>query len=44
MVVVLLAVALGAVVMIFVYLLAKHCRKTKPNDDSEATTSGKVST
>ena len=38
-IVVLLAVALGAVVMIFVYLVTKHCRKTKANDDSEANTS-----
>ena len=43
MVVVLLAVTLGAVVMIFVYLVAKHCRKTKTiTDNSEANTSGKT--
>ena len=41
-VVVLLAVALGAIVMISVYLLAKHCRKTKTEDDSEANASGKT--
>ena len=38
-VVVLLAVTLGAVVIIFAYLVTKHCRKTKINDDSEANTS-----
>lgn len=39
-VVVLLAVTLGAVVMIFVYLVTRHCKKAKTiNDDSEINTS-----
>ena len=40
-VVVLLSVALGAVVMIFIYLITKYCRKSKLGDDPEADESGK---